>query len=227
MRARTFKNKIFVKSIAVGKPYEGVSPLHIERKENYITQNDKRHIYKGIMAASNNWVELAIEEAKVSVEMGGGPFGAVLLQIEDETNEVIRYWKDHNHVTEFNDPTAHAEISVIRSACHELSVHDLGIISKHESMLPQRGETSHCEIYCSCEPCPMCYSAIMWARIPILVFSATRSDAAQPGIEFLDEKIYDELTKEYEERSVRVFQAVNAKAVEPFELWKKSDNILY
>ncbi|MGD2142315.1 MAG: nucleoside deaminase, partial [Candidatus Bathyarchaeota archaeon] len=121
----------------------------------------------------NCWIEMACNEAKQSLEMGGGPFGAVLLQIDDETGEVIRLWKDHNHVVEQRDPTAHAEISVIRSACRELGVHLLGRIDKAQSRLPQKGETSHCEIYSSCEPCPMCFSAILWARIPVLVFSAS------------------------------------------------------
>ncbi len=161
------------------------------------------------------------------MERGGGPFGAVLLQIDDETNEVIRYWRDHNHVTEFSDPTAHAEISVIRSACHELGVHNLGEIRDDESALPQKGRISHCEIFCSCEPCPMCYAAIAWARIPILVFSATRYEAAQPGVDFSDAEIYDELKKEYEERSIRVYQAASDNALEAFELWKRSDNVKF
>ena len=222
-----YKDRPFTKSIAVGEPYEGVTSLHIERINLDSTQIDKPQIYEGITVAPNCWVELACEEAKASVERGGGPFGAVLLQIGDETNEVIRYWRDHNHVTEYSDPMAHAEISVIRSACHELGVHNLGEIKKRESMLPQKGETSHCEIYCSCEPCPMCYAAIMWARIPVLVFSATRYEAAQPGVEFSDIEIYDELKKDYEERSIRVYQAMSANALEAFELWKRSDKIKY
>jgi tRNA(Arg) A34 adenosine deaminase TadA len=226
MDFRKCEEKHFNKSITVGKPYEGVTPLRVKRRKDS-TQNDKPRIYEGITVAPNCWVELACEEAKDSVERGGGPFGAVLLQIEDETNEVIRYWRDQNHVTEFSDPTAHAEISVIRSACHELGVHNLGEIRIHESTLPQKGETSHCEIYCSCEPCPMCYSAISWARIPVLVFSATRYEAAQPGVEFSDEEIYDELKKEYEERSIRVYQAASTNALKAFELWKRSDNIKF
>ena len=184
-------------------------------------------IYQNIMIESNRWIELACEEAKDSVERGGGPFGAVILQVDDETNEVIRYWMEHNHVTEFCDPTAHAEISVIRSACHELGVTNLGRIDRSESKLPQKGETSHCEIYCSCEPCPMCYSAIVWARIPVVVFSATRYDAAQPGVDFLDEEIHDELMKDYGDRGVRVFRALSPNSQEAFELWKKFGNKTY
>lgn len=217
----------FAKSIAVGEPYEGVTPLHNRRSKKDSTQSDRPHMYEGVTVAPNPWVEMACEEAKASVERGGGPFGAVLLQIDDETNEVIRYWRDHNHVTEFSDPTAHAEISVIRSACHELGVHNLGEIRGDESALPQKGRISHCEIFCSCEPCPMCYAAIAWARIPILVFSATRYEAAQPGVDFSDAEIYEELEKRYEERSIRVYQAACDNALEPFELWKRSDNVRF
>lgn len=191
------------------------------------TEEEGSDIYENITIVSNPWIELACEEAKVSVERGGGPFGAVILQIDDETNDVIRYWKDHNHVTEYNDPTAHAEVSAIRSACNELGVSHLGRIGRADSKLPQKGETSHCEIYCSCEPCPMCYSALMWARIPVVVFSATRYDAAQPGVDFLDEDIHDELKKDYGDRSIRVFRALCPNAQEAFELWKKSSNKLY
>ena len=220
-------DKTFNKSVSVDGPYEGVSSLHVDRTDVDSARIDKPHIYEGITVAPNHWVELACEEAKASVERGGGPFGAVLLQIEDETNEVIRYWMDHNHVAERRDPTAHAEMSAIRSACHELGVHNLGEIGRDESKLPQKGETSHCEMYCSCEPCPMCYAAIMWARIPVLVFSATRYEAAQPGVGFSDEEIYDELKRGYGERSIRVYQAVSANALEAFELWKRSDNVRF
>jgi len=227
VRIKTSNHQLFVKSISVSRPYEGVKPLKMRGLEDSITGNEKGDIYQDIMIESNPWIELACEEAKVSVEIGGGPFGAVILQIENETDEVIRYWKDHNHVTECNDPTAHAEISVIRSACHELGVFNLGKISKHESKLPQKGATSHCEIYCSCEPCPMCYSAMMWARIPVLVFSATRYDAAQPGVDFLDEEIHNELKKDYKDRSTQVFRALSQNALDAFELWKRSNNTLY
>jgi guanine deaminase len=204
-----------------------MTTLKMKVKESSTIGKETNSIYQNIMIESNRWIELACEEAKVSVERGGGPFGAVILQVDDETNEMIRYWTEHNHVTEFCDPTAHAEISAIRSACHELGVLNLGRIGKQESKLPQMGETSHCEIYCSCEPCPMCYSAIMWARIPVVVFSATRYDAAQPGVDFLDEEIHDELRKDYGDRSIQVFRAVCPNAQEAFELWKKSNNKLY
>jgi len=227
MKRRTSNRQRFTKSISVGRPYEGLITLKMKGMASSTIGKETSSIYQNIMIESNRWIELACEEAKDSVERGGGPFGAVILQVDDETNEVIRYWMEHNHVTEFCDPTAHAEISAIRSACHELGVFNLGRIGKHESKMPQIGETSHCEIYCSCEPCPMCYSAIMWARIPVVVFSATRYDAAQPGVDFLDEEIHDELTKDYGDRSIQVFRASCPNAQEAFELWKKSNNRLY
>jgi tRNA(Arg) A34 adenosine deaminase TadA len=209
------KNQKSNRSIKVGEQYEPVVPINDIDSEVGVTL-----VSEEILVKPNRWVEMACQEAKDSVAVGGGPFGAVLLQIDDETNQVIRLWKDHNHVTERLDPTAHAETSVIRAACQELGVIDLGCIEKAESRLSQEGETSRCEIYSSCEPCPMCYSAIAWARIPALVFSASRFDASVKGVGFQDEELHAELTKEYPERKIRVHQAPSPRALEAFELWK-------
>jgi tRNA(Arg) A34 adenosine deaminase TadA len=209
------KNQRSNRSIKVGEPFEPVIPtnrIDSERGGSIISEE--------ILVKSNRWIEMACQEAKNSVAKGGGPFGAVLIQIDDETNQVIRQWTDYNHVIERLDPTAHAEISVIRAACQELGVIDLGRIENTESKLPQEGETSHCEIYSSCEPCPMCYSAIAWARIPALVFSASRFDASKEGVDFLDEELHAELMKDYPERKIRVHQALSSRALEVFELWK-------
>ena len=216
----------FTKAIDVNRPYEGITPIH-EVKPSATTSKDEEDIFQHIRAESNHWIRLACEEAKASVERGGGPFGAVLVQIDDDTNEVIRYWRDGNHVTDHNDPTAHAEISVIRAACHQLGLHTLDAIPRNISKLPQIGETSHCELYSSCEPCPMCYSAVMWAHIPVLVFSATRFDAAVPGIDFFDAEIYDELSKRYEDRLTRVYISSCDINLEAFHLWKQSENRKY
>jgi len=126
--------------------------------------------YLGIEVQGDKWMELACAEALYSAQTGGGPFGAVILQIDPESGNVIRYWQNHNHVTEWNDPTAHAEISTIRQACADLGVFDLSNIQKSQSKLSQPGETSYCIIYSSAEPCPMCYSAIEWSRMPQLIF---------------------------------------------------------
>lgn len=213
----------FVKSIPVGEAYS-LDPVKCEDVDADV---GVCHVYEEILVKPNRWVEMACEEARRSVEVGGGPFGAVLLQIDDETGEAIRFWRDHNHVVEHSDPTAHAEISVIRSACHELGVHDLGVIRRAESNLPQEGETSHCEFYSSCEPCPMCYSAISWARIPVLVFSATRFEASQESVGFLDDEIYEELGKDYRSRKIRVYQALCPGTLDAFELWRKGDSARY
>ena len=199
-----------VKSTRVGEPY---IPIRTREDQTF-------GLYQGTQAEPNKWIVMACEEAKRSVEEGGGPFGAVLLQIGDETGMVIRLWRDYNRVTECIDPTAHAEVMVIRAACRELGTYDLGSIGGD-------GETSHCELYSSCEPCPMCYSAIVWARIPVLVFSATRADASDPEVGFSDEEIYCELKKDYQSRSVRVYQATCGNTLEAFELWKKSENPRY
>jgi guanine deaminase len=208
----------FVKAQTVDEPHASPSVL----KE---PPSQQPCLYNDVLVEPNKWIRKACEEARASVDAGGGPFGAVLIQVDDETKRVIRYWRDRNHVTEFRDPTAHAEISVIRSACHELDVYDLGSIIKPESRLPQTGETSHCEIYSSCEPCPMCYAAIRWARLPVLVFSATRYDASVAG--FSDGELYDDMMKKYPERGMRVLQAFCPESLEAFEAWKRSGNLRY
>jgi len=199
-----------VKSTIVGEPHQPVRTI----------DDQTPGPYHGTQAEPNKWLVMACEEAKKSVEEGGGPFGAVLLQVGDETGTVIRLWRDHNRVTEQSDPTAHAEVMVIRAACRELGTCDLGSIAGD-------GEPSHCELYSSCEPCPMCYSAVVWARIPVLVFSATRADASAPEIGFSDKEIHSELKKDYKSRSVRVYQAACSNAMEAFEMWKRSGNKMY
>jgi guanine deaminase len=185
------------------------------------------YMYTDILVEPNRWIVEACDEAEASVEAGGGPFGAVLIQVDDETHRVLRYWRDRNHVTEYMDPTAHAEVSVIRSACHELNVYDLGTIKRSESRLPQVGETSHCEVYSSCEPCPMCYAAVRWAKIPVLVFSATRHEASSPDVGFSDKEVYEDLGKSYPNRGISVHQAVCTNSLNAFEAWKKSGNPRY
>lgn len=184
-------------------------------------------IYNKIEIKSNKWIELACDTATHSVKNGGGPFGAVIVQIDDETNEVLRYWKTSNQVTKSNDPTAHAEVMAIRSACSSLGVFNLGRIEKKDSELTQTGNTSHCEIFSSCEPCPMCYSAIHWARIPVLYFAATRFDAAQPGISFSDEEIYEELKVPYSSRKTKVYQCSTPNSLNAFNLWKNIEKEAY
>lgn len=184
-------------------------------------------IYNGIEVAGDGWMSLACEVARQSVGKKGGPFGAVVLQIDDASNAILRYWTNYNQVTLTNDPTAHAEVLAIRSACAQLGVFNLGSIKKKESLLPQPGETSHCVIFSSAEPCPMCYAAICWANLPMLFFAATRFDAAVEGVDFSDEAIYQEMAKPYSERKIKVYQCAAGNSLDAFNLWKRSEKTPY
>ncbi len=125
----------------------------------------------------------------------GGPFGALVVRGGTIVAEGT------NLVTTLNDPTAHAEITAIRRACEALGSHDL----------------SGCEIYSSCEPCPMCMGAIYWARPERVYFACTRADAAAAG--FDDSMIYDQLLLSPEERSVVMRQMLREEALKVFEVW--------
>lgn len=185
----------------------------------------KRKLYGAIQTAPDQWLQLACATAVKSVRAGGGPFGAVIVQIDNATGTVIRSWTDHNHVAEYNDPTAHAEISVLRRACAELGVFCLSDIRRELSRLPQPGQLSHCKLYSSCEPCPMCYGAIRWARLPELTFALTRFDAAAIG--FLDMAIYDEFACPFEARELQIRQAELPEAMAAFTIWQNSENTKY
>lgn len=213
------------------QPWSGYTPactLHNQTLCNYFpvqTSNIKANdIYNGIEVQTNKWMDLACEAARISVEKSGGPFGSVIVQIDDETNEVIRYWVQSNHVSDCSDPTAHAEICAIRSVCRSLGVYELDVIKRSSSLLPQKGATSHCEIYASCEPCPMCYSAIFFAKIPTLFFAATRYDAAQQGLNFPDEEAYIELDKTYPNRQIKCYQCTTSNSLDAFNLWKRTNH---
>lgn len=179
-------------------------------------------IYEGIEASGNDWTRLACDIARESVERGGGPFGAVILQIDDRTGKAIRYWTGRNEVVLSSDPTAHAEVSAIRAACASLGVFHLDRIRREASRLPQPGETSHCVIYSSAEPCPMCYGAIRWARLQGLFFAATRFDAAAEGVGFSDEAIYEEFAKPYSRRGWKIRHCAVGNSLDAFDLWKRS-----
>ena len=186
-----------------------------------------QEIYSEIEVEGDAWMEMACDMAKNSIEQQGGPFGAVILQIDNDTNQILRYWINHNQVTSSNDPTAHAEVMTIRSACASLGVFNLGEIKRDESKLPQPNDISHCVIYSSAEPCPMCYSAICWANMPLLFFAATRFDAAVQGVNFSDEAIYEELSKPYSKRHLKVYQCTVANSLDAFNLWKRSEKKPY
>ncbi len=146
----------------------------------------------------------AIRLATEQVQKGGGPFGAVIVK----DGKIIA--KGANKVTLAHDPTAHAEVVAIREACEKLGTHNL----------------EGCDIYCSCEPCPMCLGAIYWARIGKVFFAATKADAREAG--FDDQMIYEELCKSHEERVLFTEQMMRDDALEAFRKWKDNpDRIEY
>ena len=146
----------------------------------------------------------AIELSVESVNNGGGPFGSVIVK----DNRIIA--EGSNKVTSNNDPTAHGEIVAIREACKKLNNFSL----------------NQCELYSTCEPCPMCLSAIYWARIDKIYYANTRDDARK--IDFDDSLIYTELQKNIDKRKISMIQIMRNEALKAFELWnKKKDKVKY
>jgi guanine deaminase len=134
----------------------------------------------------------------------GGPFGAVVVR---KGKIVGRGW---NQVTSTNDPTAHAEVTAIRDACNRLKTFQL----------------DDCELYTSCEPCPMCLSAIYWARFKKVYYANTRKDAAK--IQFDDDLIYREVAKPISKRLIPMKQLLRPEALKVFVAWKeKTDKVRY
>jgi len=152
----------------------------------------------------NKFMIRAIELSIESVNNSGGPFGSVIVQ----GDKIIA--EGSNKVTSTNDPTAHGEIVTIREACKNLNNFNL----------------SGCELYSTCEPCPMCLSAIYWARINKVYYANTRKDAQK--IDFDDSLIYSELFKNVNERKIPMVQMMRDKALKAFELWdQKTDKVKY
>lgn len=134
----------------------------------------------------------------------GGPFGAVVVR---RGKIVGRGW---NQVTSLNDPTAHAEIMAIREACRKLKTFEL----------------ADCELYTSCEPCPMCLAAVYWARLREVFYANTRRDAAK--IDFDDELIYRQVALPVGRRKIPMRRLLGSEAVEVFKEWKKkADRVEY
>ena len=152
----------------------------------------------------NEFMKRAIELSIESVNNGGGPFGSVIVKDNNIVGE------GSNRVTSNNDPTAHGEIVAIRQACKKLNNFSL----------------NGCELYSTCEPCPMCLSAIYWARINKIYYANTRDDAGK--IDFDDSLIYSEFQKKINERKIPMIQMMREEALKAFELWnKKIDKIKY
>ena len=153
---------------------------------------------------NNEFMKIAIELSIESVNKNGGPFGCVIVK----DNKIIA--KGSNKVTSTNDPTAHGEIVAIREACKKLNNFNL----------------KGCELYSTCEPCPMCLSAIYWARIDKIYYANTREDARR--IDFDDSFIYSEIKKNINERKIPMIQIMRNEALKAFELWnKKKDKVKY
>ena len=146
-------------------------------------------------------IELSIENVQKGI---GGPFGTVIVK---DSNIIA---EGSNLVTATNDPTAHAEMVAIRNACKKLNSFQL----------------NDCELYTSCEPCPMCFGAIYWARPKAIYFANTKDDAAAIG--FDDSFIYQQLMLDYAQRKIPMQQLMHEQAMQAFSLWKKKkDKITY
>lgn len=156
------------------------------------------------MDLGKKFMRKAIALSIENIKKGGGPFGAVIVK----DNQIIATGK--NHVTADNDPTAHAEINAIRKACRKLGTFDL----------------TGCEIYSSCEPCPMCLGAIYWAHLDRLFYGNTKIDAK--SIDFDDSFIYDEIALSPENRKLKSTRLLAEEAILAFEIWKNAvDKIKY
>lgn len=154
--------------------------------------------------SGGKFMKRAIELSIINVTKGGGPFGAVIVR----GGKIIS--EGTNNVTKKNDPTAHAEIVAIRNA------------SKKFKNFSLKG----CDIYSSCEPCPMCLSAIYWADIDKIYYANTKEDAEKIG--FRDDHIYRELSVKLNKRKIPFIRMPNKEALKAFELWEcKEDKISY
>ena len=142
----------------------------------------------------------AIQLSVKSVGSGGGPFGAVIVKNGKEVASGA------NQVTKKIDPTAHAEVTAIRKAAKKLNDFNL----------------SGCEIYTSCEPCPMCLSAIYWARIDKIYYANTKVDAKAIG--FDDSFIYEQLDLSEEKRSIPVVKMLRDEAIKAFQTWQETED---
>ena len=156
------------------------------------------------MTSKNNFMLRAIELSINSANSTGGPFGCVIAK----DDKIIA--EGSNKVTFSNDPTAHAEIVAIREACKKLNTFNL----------------SGCDLYASCEPCPMCLSAIYWSHADNIFYATTREDAKK--INFDDSLIYSEISKKNEDRKIPIKQILRDEALKAFEIWdNKKDKIEY
>ncbi|MBC7948744.1 MAG: nucleoside deaminase [Chitinophagaceae bacterium] len=150
-----------------------------------------------LSSEEQQFLERAITLSQEGMESGeGGPFGCVIVKDSKIIGE------GNNRVTSTNDPTAHAEVVAIRAACKQLDTYQL----------------EGCDIYTSCEPCPMCLGAIYWARPRRVIYANTREEAA--AIEFDDDFIYGEINAAMEDRKIPFIHAPHPQAQQVFTAWK-------
>lgn len=150
------------------------------------------------------FMEMAARISNENIDRGGGPFGAVVVK----GDEIIS--TGANSVTLDNDPTAHAEVNAIRNACKKLATFQL----------------SDCVVYSSCEPCPMCLSALYWAGVRKIFYGNTKEDAEK--IDFSDKFIYDEIDLKPSERHIPGIHVDNSSTIKAFEKWaSKADKLKY
>ena len=150
---------------------------------------------KDFSEEDREFMQMAIDLSIANIDEGGGPFGAVIVR----GGQLIA--AGANRVVPNNDPTAHAEVVAIRNACKELKTFDL----------------SGCTVYTSCEPCPMCLSALYWAGIKRICYANTKRDAA--AIDFDDSFIYDQLRLDYDRRSIHCEHFMRDEALAAFRKW--------
>lgn len=166
-----------------------------DEKKNQMFGSDSEREFAEYTADDARFMQMAIDLSVKNVAEGGGPFGAVVVR----DGHVIA--TGVNRVTANCDPTAHAEVSAIRAACAA------------EGDFKLRG----CTVYSSCEPCPMCLSALYWAGVDRICYGNTKADAA--AIDFDDSFIYDQLELPRERRSIRCDHFMRAQALEAFVAW--------
>jgi len=152
------------------------------------------------MSKTDKFMRKAIALSIENIKNGGGPFGAIIVKNDKIISTAV------NRVTAHTDPTAHAEVNAIRKACRKLKTYDL----------------SGCEIYSSCEPCPMCLGAIYWAHLDKIYYGNTKKDAKNIG--FDDSFIYDEIELKPENRKVKTMQLLPQEAIIAFENWANADD---
>ncbi|SEM18875.1 guanine deaminase [Mesobacillus persicus] len=153
----------------------------------------------------DKFMEMAVQLALDNVRGNtGGPFGAIVVK----DGEIVGVGQ--NNVTRLKDPTAHAEVQAIRDACHFFSSYQL----------------DDCEIYTSCEPCPMCLGAIFWARPKAVYYACTKEDAAKIG--FDDQFIYEQLEVPHEDRQIPMMKVSPKNSDAPFQAWDcSSEKVSY